>query len=221
LEWYAVKVSLKFAVLATLLEGEASGYDLAKAFTASVANFWSAVPQQIYRELEKLEADGLIVGRVVQQDRLPNKRMFILTEAGRADLNNFTRTPTRPMPMRNELLVKVQAVDAGDIDAVSAAVEERMERARVTLARYERQRDRLLGGRSEAEYLRDAARVGPYLTLMCGRMYEEDNIRWAESTLRILAERASARGGTESDPDALISAAVATEPIEEAIPSIR
>jgi DNA-binding PadR family transcriptional regulator len=214
-------VSLKFAVLATLLEGEASGYDLAKVFAASVANFWSAVPQQIYRELEKLEADGLIVGRVVQQDRLPNKRMFILTEAGRADLNNFTRTPTRPMAMRNELLVKVQAVDAGDMDAVCAAVEERMERARVTLARYERQRDRLLGGRSEAEYLRDAARVGPYLTLMRGRMYEEDNIRWAELTLRILAERASGGGGTESDPDAVISAAVATEPVEEAIPSIR
>jgi virulence activator alpha len=72
-----------------------------------------------------------------------------------------------------------------------------MERARVTLARYERQRDRLLGGRSEAEYLRDAARVGPYLTLMRGRMYEEDNIRWAESTLRILAERSTAGGGTE------------------------
>jgi DNA-binding PadR family transcriptional regulator len=202
LEWYAVKVSLKFAVLATLLDGEASGYDLAKVFTASVANFWSAVPQQIYRELEKLEADGLIVGRVVQQDRLPNKRMFILTEAGRADLNNFTRTPTRPMPMRNELLVKVQAVDAGDIDAVSAAVEERMERARVTLARYERQRDRLLGGRSEAEYLRDAARVGPYLTLMRGRMYEEDNIRWAESTLRILADRSTTGGGTEPNGSA-------------------
>jgi DNA-binding PadR family transcriptional regulator len=196
-------VSLKFAVLVTLLEGEASGYDLTKAFTASVANFWSAVPQQIYRELEKLEADGLIVGRVVQQDRRPNKRMFILTEAGRTDLNNFTRTPTRPMPMRNELLVKVQAVDAGDIDAVFDAVEERMERAREKLARYERQRDRLLGGRSEAEYLRGAARVGPYLTLMRGLMYEEDNIRWAESTLRILAERSTAGGGTEPNPDAL------------------
>lgn len=64
--------------------------------------------------------------------------MFILTEAGRTDLNNFTKTPTRPMAMRNELLVKVQAVDASDIDVVGAAVEEPMERAQVTLARYER-----------------------------------------------------------------------------------
>lgn len=37
-------MSLKYAVLAALLEGEASGYDLAKVFDVSVANFWSATP---------------------------------------------------------------------------------------------------------------------------------------------------------------------------------
>ena len=37
--------------MAALLEGEASGYDLAKVFDASVANFWPATPQQLYREL--------------------------------------------------------------------------------------------------------------------------------------------------------------------------
>jgi DNA-binding PadR family transcriptional regulator len=199
--------------LVALLEGEASGYDLAKAFTASVANFWSAVPQQLYRELERLEADGLIVGQVVQQDRRPNKRMFTLTEAGRAELREFTRTPARPMAMRDELLVKVQAVDVGDIDAVRAAVEERMELARDKLARYERRSDRLLAGRREDEYLRDAVRVGPYLTLMRGRMFEEDNIRWAESTLRILAERSSAGSGSEPDSDALIYSTLSNDQI--------
>lgn len=37
-------MSLKHAVLAALLEGEASGYDLAKIFDVSVANFWAATP---------------------------------------------------------------------------------------------------------------------------------------------------------------------------------
>jgi DNA-binding PadR family transcriptional regulator len=37
-------MSLRNAVLATLLEGEASGYDLSKSFDAGVANFWMATP---------------------------------------------------------------------------------------------------------------------------------------------------------------------------------
>lgn len=51
-------MALRDAVLAALLEGEASGYDLAKRFDRSVANFWTATPQQLYRELDRLAADG-------------------------------------------------------------------------------------------------------------------------------------------------------------------
>ena len=75
-------MALGHAVLAALLQGEASGYDLAKSFNASVANFWVATPQQLYRELDRLEAAGLIEGRVVEQQRRPNKRLFSLTPVG-------------------------------------------------------------------------------------------------------------------------------------------
>src|ERR1700722_4646602 len=184
-------MSLRYAVLAALLEGDASGYDLTKVFDASVANFWPAVAKQLYRELEKLEADGLIAGYVVEQDRRPNKRVFSVTEAGRADLGAFTEVPIRPMAMRDDLLVKVQAVDIGDLDAVRAAVAERTDWARAKLARYEHLRERILAGRDEADYLREAERIGPYLTLMRGRLFEEDNIRWGEAALEILAQRSS------------------------------
>jgi len=194
-------MSLKHAVLAALLEGDASGYDLTKVFDASVANFWYVVPQQLYRELEKLEARGLIAGSVVEQDRRPNKRVFTLTEAGRTELGAFTAVSARPMVMRDELLVKLQAVDVGDIHAVSAAIEERIDWARSKLARYERHRERLLAGRAEADYLRDADRIGPYLTLLRGRMFEEDNIRWGQTVLTVLAERAS-RGIRPAGPNA-------------------
>ena len=76
-------MALRDAVLTALLAGEASGYDLAKVFDASVADFWTATPQQLYRELERMEADGVIRARLVQQDKRPNKRLFSLTEAGR------------------------------------------------------------------------------------------------------------------------------------------
>jgi DNA-binding PadR family transcriptional regulator len=182
-------MALRHAVLAALLEGEASGYELAKRFDVSVANFWSATPQQLYRELERLEADGLLDARLVEQQRRPNKRVFALTAAGRDELHAFTAQPARPMAMRDELAVKLQAVDAGDADAVRAALAERLQHARGKLALYERIRERLLAGRSEEEHLRDAERIGPYLTLMGGRMYESQNIRWCERVLAVLEQR--------------------------------
>jgi DNA-binding PadR family transcriptional regulator len=182
-------MALRNAVLAALLEGESSGYDLAKGFDATVANFWMATPQQLYRELDKMEADGLIAARVVQQERRPTKRMFSLTEDGRRALREFTAKAPRPSAIRDELLVQVQAMDDGDPDAVRGAVEQSRQGAQAKLARYERLRTRLLDGRSEQDYLRDSPRIGPYLTLLRGIAFEQENLRWAELALGVIDRR--------------------------------
>ncbi|ETB09230.1 PadR family transcriptional regulator [Mycobacterium avium subsp. paratuberculosis 08-8281] len=196
---YDRPVSLRDAVLAALLEGESSGYDLAKDFDASVANFWPATPQQLYRELDRLAGQGLIRARVVHQQRRPNKRMFSLTAAGRAAFRRFTATAPRPSVIRDELLIKVQAADAGDMRAVRDAIRERRDWATAKLARYQRLRARLLDGRSEEDYLARAERIGPYLTLIRGISFEEDNIRWAEHALAVIARRLPT---TDADSDA-------------------
>ncbi|MEU6592136.1 PadR family transcriptional regulator [Streptomyces sp. NPDC046881] len=186
-------MALRNAVMAALLEGEASGYDLAKAFDATVANFWMSTPQQLYRELERMEAEGLVTARVVEQERRPNKRLFSLTEAGREAVRAYTAEPPgRPAVIRDELLVKVQCADVGDTEAVRAAVAERMEWATAKLARYERLRQRLLDGRSEEAYFAEAERIGPYLTLLRGMSFERENLRWGEVALRRLDQRAAA-----------------------------
>src|SRR4051812_35399818 len=104
-------MSLRNAVMAALLDGESSGYDLAKAFDASVANFWICTPQQLYRELDRMETAGLITARTVEQERRPNKRLFSLTPAGREELTTFTAAQHKPTAIRDELLVAVLAAD--------------------------------------------------------------------------------------------------------------
>lgn len=183
-------MALRHAVLAALLEGEASGYELSKRFDVTVANFWSATPQQLYRELERLQTEELLEARVVEQRRRPNKRVFQLTDAGRDELHAFTTEPARPMALRDDLSVKLQAIDVGDADAVMAALNERLQHARGKLALYDRLRDHLLAGRSEEQFIREAERVGPYLTLTGGRMLESQNIRWCEAVLAALSQRA-------------------------------
>jgi DNA-binding PadR family transcriptional regulator len=184
-------MSVRNALLAALLEGEASGYDLAKGFDASVANFWPATPQQLYRELDRLAADGLVRARLVHQEKRPDKRLFSLTEAGERALHEFTARPPRPGVIRDELLIQVQALDAGDEAAVRQALKERMTRAETKIARYERLRAGLLDGRFEDDYLANAERVGPYLTLMRGLSFERENLRWCEQSLKILERRAA------------------------------
>lgn len=188
-------MSLRDAVLAALLEGEASGYDMAKSFDASTANFWMATPQQLYRELERLADQGLIQARVVHQERRPNKRMFSLTEAGRDAIQRFTGRAPKPSAIRDELMVKVQAADAGDIRAVREFIADRWQWAEAKLQRYERLRARLLDGRDEDEYLVQTERVGPYLTLLRGIAFEQENIRWAKRALAIIERRLPAPAG--------------------------
>lgn len=182
-------MSLRNAVLAALLDGESSGYDLAKAFDASVANFWSCTPQQLYRELDRMEAGGLIAARTVEQERRPNKRLFSLTPKGREELAEFTAQPHRPTAIRDELLVAVMAADSGDVEAVKASIRERRQWAEAKVARYERLRAKLLDGRSEEEFLATAERVGPYLTLLRGLSFERDNVRWCARSLTVLERR--------------------------------
>lgn len=182
-------MALKEAILTALLDGEASGYDLAKLFDFAMANYWAATPQQLYRELDKLTIDGLIDVRLVEQDRRPNKKVFSLTDAGMEAIVKFSSIETKPTAIREELMLKVQAVDFGDVTAVCEALASRREEAQIKLTRYEELQVHLLDGKSETEYLEVSSRVGPYLTLLRGIAFERENIEWAERCLSVLTQR--------------------------------
>lgn len=187
-----LNVALQDAVLATLSSGQSSGYDLAKSFDVKVANFWAATSQQLYRELDKMEAAGLIEATTVEQARRPTKRMFALTDEGRAALRSFaTRTP-KPTAVRDDLLVQVEAMDLHDSAAIDANVRLQISASEAKLARYERRRDALLVGRTETEYFAGEEQLGPLLTLMRGISFERQTIAWCEVVLAALAQRTMA-----------------------------
>jgi Virulence activator alpha C-term len=84
-------------------------------------------------------------------------------------------------------LVKLQAIDVGDEHAVTKELMARLDRARAKLATYDRLLADMLDGRDDKTFQRDAERIGPYLTLMGGRMYEQTNIRWCTAALEVLS----------------------------------
>ncbi|MEV4332142.1 PadR family transcriptional regulator [Streptomyces sp. NPDC049597] len=186
-------MALRHAVLAALLDGELSGYQVAKAFDIGVANFWYAQPQQLYAELTRLEKEGLVAGREVVQESRPNKRLFHVTDAGLAELEAFTAAAAKPAFVRDDLLVKVQAADHVDTHALVAELTERATVAQAKTALFGDLLRRLRGDRTEEEFLRHGDRIGPYLTCLRGLAFERENLDWCTRTIAVLEERRQAR----------------------------
>lgn len=182
-------MALRHAVLAALSTRESSGYELSKRFDASVANFWPASQQQVYRELDRLEKDGLIKARVVRQEKRPDKRVFSITAGGRDELGDFVQGTTRPTVIRDDLLVKVASISPSNVEAVAGAISDRMMTSREKLKMYEGLREALLAGNSEATFLAKGPgqeNFGVYLALKRGIAFEKGNLRWAKEVLAVL-----------------------------------
>ncbi|MGE7389053.1 PadR family transcriptional regulator [Streptomyces sp. NPDC004126] len=182
-------MALRHAVLAALLDGEYSGYQLAKAFDISVANFWHASPQQLYAELARLEADGLVAGREVVQESRPNKRLFRVTDTGRAELERFAGTASKPSSIRDDLLVKVQSADR---IGTAPVIGQLLERAAAAEAKIEMLRGLLRdmrGELDEEEFLLRGERIGGYLTCLRGVAFEEGHRDWCLRTADVLGKR--------------------------------
>lgn len=182
-------MGLKHAVLAALTSEESSGYELSKRFDASVANFWPASAQQVYRELDRLEKDGLVKARVVRQQKRPDKRIFRITTDGSAELSGFIKGQTRPTVIRDDLLVKVASLDDSNAHDVADAVRDRLKASQEKLSMYESLRPVLLGDLTEKEFLASGPGqpgLGPYLALKRGISFERGNVRWAREVLAVL-----------------------------------
>jgi DNA-binding PadR family transcriptional regulator len=147
---YSQEVSLRHAVLAVLLDGPASGYDLAKRFDRPIANFWHATRQQIYAELTRLESEGAVEAELVTQKRRPDKRLFRVTELGRRAVSDWIGQPARPTSIKDEMLLRVQAAGAADAPALLVSLGRWREERAARLARYRQLQDAMLAGRGEA-----------------------------------------------------------------------
>lgn len=79
-------MSLKYTLLGFLTYGPLTGYDLKKHINNSTKFFWDAKLSQIYPTLKKIENDGLAVSEVMPQNGKPDKKIYIITDKGRAAL---------------------------------------------------------------------------------------------------------------------------------------
>ena len=184
-------MALGDAILACLTERPMSGYQLAKTFDSSIGFFWKADHQQIYRELSKLRDRGHIEGHEVVQSGKPNKLVYTLTSEGRAALKHWAARPSRPASIKDDLLVRMFALEAVDIDALRADIMARLEHHRDRQARYER----ILAKRFP-DGTAPHADLGKLLNLRLGVRHERAVVEWCEEALDVLSSGVTASSVT-------------------------
>src|SRR5262245_54809925 len=180
------RVALGDAILACLTERPMTGYELAKTFDTSIGFFWKADHQQIYRELSKLRERGHVQAREVVQTGKPNKLVYTLTSEGRAALRHWAARPSRPASIKDDLLVRMFALEAIDIDSLRADIMARLEHHRDRQARYER----ILAKRFP-DGTAPPADLGKLLNLRLGVRHERAVVEWCEEALEVLSDGAA------------------------------
>jgi len=180
-------VALGDAILVCLTERPMTGYELAKTFDSSIGFFWKADHQQIYRELTKLRERGHVQGREVVQSGKPNKLVYRLTAEGKAALRHWAARPSTPPSIKDDMLVRLCALDAVDMEPMLADLMARLEYHRDRLARYERVlKKRFPQG---AQNLAD---TGKLLGLRLGLRHERAVVEWCEEALDTLTGQSDA-----------------------------
>lgn len=155
-----------------------SGYDLGQAIRDSIGFFWNESYGQIYPNLKKLAAAGLVTCREDRQKGKPNRQVYSITKKGRERLQSWLAVAPQAEVPRNELLLKLFFGAQTSPQTISAYVTRMAERERALLERFERiEHDQIApqGHLPDAPYWRMAARFG--------QLELEAHLRWAEETL--------------------------------------
>ena len=77
---------LKYVLLGSLNYQALTGYQIKQFVDTAATHFWHAQTSQIYRTLHQLEGEALVTSEIQAQDDLPDRRLYRITDAGRADL---------------------------------------------------------------------------------------------------------------------------------------
>ena len=123
-------MSLKHAILGFLSYRSATGYELKQAFDKSVQHFWPADQGQIYRTLSQLEKASWAEKELIPQEDRPNRKVYHITDAGKAELHHWLTTPLPSRVSREPFLIQIFMGGLVSDDEMLSLINEEVERIR-------------------------------------------------------------------------------------------
>ncbi len=170
-------MSLAHALITSLLEQPATGFELARRFDKAISPFWHATHQQIYRELARMEGAGWVTSTPVEDGG--RGRSYEVQPAGKDELLRWAGEEAPLQPLRDELMVRLRA------DAVAGPLYVEKEIARRMALHVEKLRAyRAIEAQDFPPDRRTSrkARI-MHLILKAGILYEQSWITWSREAL--------------------------------------
>jgi PadR family transcriptional regulator AphA len=175
-------VSLRHSLLGLLAEHPRTGYELTRLFDESLLNVWPASHSQIYPELAKLAADGLI-RQTASGPR--GKKVYSITPGGMEEMRAWLRTEP-DHSTRNPSFLRVFFLWLMEPEDALAFLEREVFEHEAKLREFEAK---------AALPVRDTSREWAFrLALDWGVRYEREMLEWNSWARRVIEERRTPAG---------------------------
>ena len=162
-----------------------TGYDLKQSIDHSTAHFWHAHHSQIYTTLHQMEQEGLVTSQFIYEEGQPNRRVYTITDSGKAELISWLDQPMLEMStIKEDFLVRVFFSGQREPEKIKTEMKLQVELHQQKLETYRAIVDIEENEKQHPGLKRDAAFW--HATLDMGIRYEEMYINWLKDTLQMV-----------------------------------
>ena len=120
-------MDVKTVCLGMLTDGPATGYDLKKEFESSFAHFFAAGYGSIYPALSSLAEQDLVDCEEIPQEGKPDRKVYRITNNGRAFLQEALRNTCPCHKVRSEFLATMCFTHLMRDEDIRAVLDHRLE----------------------------------------------------------------------------------------------
>jgi DNA-binding PadR family transcriptional regulator len=181
--------TLEYKLLGMLARHPMSGYDLASVLKQRVVPFGPISHTQIYPALVSLERKGLIRYNLVEQQAVrPDKKVYELTEEGRAALRQWVESATPLVFLYDEFFLKAYSLWLADPERMEERFREQAQLHQEKLELYEQAlQSKQLAISAESENADFFEGMDVLFQYVIG--YEHNYLAWCQSMLEYLEQR--------------------------------
>jgi DNA-binding PadR family transcriptional regulator len=198
--------TLGYAILQLLERAPLSGYDVKKQFASSLGYGWYAHDSQIYPQLKQLERMQFVRSHTEASSAGPERRVYALTDAGRAALVSWLQRPVDDTRQKSELMLRVWSQDLIPPDVFKSTLADVEQQTRAHLRRMLTIRQKLLARHGPPEVAADPQMVGTMLCLEHDIQLARAKLSWLERAATVVAARTALAGARPPAADAPIDA---------------
>ncbi|GAB6093083.1 PadR family transcriptional regulator [Furfurilactobacillus curtus] len=118
-------------VLGMLNRHPMTGYDITQLFKTSFAFFFDSSAGMVYPVLRGLEKEDKVTKAVIEQTGKPDKKVFSITQTGRAEFQAYLTSPVEPDIRKSDFLARLMFGDNLTDSQLVKLVEQEIKREKV------------------------------------------------------------------------------------------